>query len=40
MTAEIASIVSSVLVMVGLIVAGGAIYSGLEKLAKAFEKKN
>lgn len=40
MTVEIATVVSSVLIMVGLIVAGGAIYSGIEKLAKAFEKKN
>ena len=40
MTIEIATLVSGVLIMVGCIVGGGAIYAGLEKLVKALEKKN
>jgi hypothetical protein len=39
MTIEIATVVSSVLIMVGAIIAGGAIYAGLEKLAKVLEKQ-
>jgi hypothetical protein len=38
MTIEIATLVSGVLIMVGAIIAGGAIYAGLEKLAKALSK--
>lgn len=39
MTIEIATLVSGVLIMVGAIVGGGAIYAGLEKLVKALEKQ-
>jgi hypothetical protein len=39
MTVEIATVVSGVLIMVGLIIGGGAIYAGLEKLAKVLEKQ-
>lgn len=39
MTIEIATLATGVLIMVGAIIAGGAIYAGLEKLAKALEKK-
>jgi hypothetical protein len=39
MTIEIATLVSGVLIMVGAIVGGGAIYAGLEKLAKVLEKQ-
>jgi hypothetical protein len=38
MTIEIATLVTGVLIMVGAIIAGGAIYAGLEKLAKALSK--
>ena len=34
-----AYIVTGVLVLVGAIIAGGIIYSGLEKIAKAIEKQ-
>ena len=38
MTIEIATLTAGVLIMVGAIIAGGAIYAGLEKLAKALSK--
>ena len=39
LTVEIATLASGVLIMVGLIIGGGAIYAGLEKLAKTLEKQ-
>ncbi len=39
MELEIAILVAGVLIMVGAIVGGGAIYAGLEKLAKAMNKQ-
>ena len=39
MTIEIATLVTGVLIMVGGIIAGGAIYAGLEKLADALKKQ-
>ena len=39
MDIEIAIIVAGVLIMVGGIVGGGAIYAGLEKLADAMNKQ-
>lgn len=39
MSIEIAYLVAGALVFVGAIVAGGIIYSGLEKIAKAIEKQ-
>jgi hypothetical protein len=39
LTVEIATLVSGVLIMVGLIIGGGAIYAGLEKLAGALKKQ-
>jgi len=39
MTIEIATLVTGVLIMVGGIIAGGAIYAGLEKLAGALKKQ-
>jgi hypothetical protein len=39
MDIEIAILVAGVLIMVGGIVGGGAIYSGLEKLAKVLDKQ-
>jgi hypothetical protein len=39
MTIEIATLTTGVLIMVGAIIAGGAIYAGLEKLAKAIDKQ-
>ncbi len=39
MDIEIAILIAGVLVMVGGIVGGGAVYSGLEKLADALKKK-
>ena len=39
MTIEMATLVSGVLIMVGAIIAGGAIYAGLEKLAEAIKKQ-
>ena len=38
MEIETAYIIVGVLVLVGAIIAGGIIYSGLEKIAKAIEK--
>ncbi|GAG79380.1 unnamed protein product [marine sediment metagenome] len=40
MEIEIAILVTGVLIMVGGIICGGAIYSGLEKLAEAIKNKN
>jgi hypothetical protein len=37
---EIAILVAGVLIMVGGIVGGGAIYAGLEKLAEAIKNKD
>jgi len=39
MDIEIAILVAGALAMVGGIVGGGAIYAGLEKLAKALKQK-
>ena len=39
MDTEIAYIVVGILIMVGAIIAGGTIYSGLEKIANAIEKQ-
>lgn len=39
MEIEIAILVAGVLIMVGGIVGGGAIYAGLEKLAAAMKKQ-
>jgi phosphate/sulfate permease len=39
MEIEIAILVAGVLIMVGAIIAGGTIYSGLEKLADAINKQ-
>ena len=39
MTIEIATLGAGVLIMVGAIVGGGAIYAGLEKLAEAIKKQ-
>ena len=39
MSIETAYLVAGVLVFVGAIIAGGIIYSGLEKIAKAIEKQ-
>ena len=39
MDIEIAILIAGVLIMVGGIVGGGAIYSGLEKLAEALKKQ-
>ena len=39
MTVEIATLIAGVLIMVGAIIAGGAIYAGLEKLADALKKQ-
>ena len=39
MDIEIANIITGILVLVGAIIAGGAIYAGLEKIAKAIEKQ-
>ena len=39
MDIEIAYIVAGTMIFVGAIVAGGIIYSGLEKIAKAIEKQ-
>ncbi len=39
MEIEIAILVAGVLIMVGGIVGGGAIYAGLEKLADAIRKQ-
>jgi len=38
-TVEIATLIAGVLIMVGAIIAGGAIYAGLEKLADALKKQ-
>ena len=35
----ISNIVLGVMLLVGAIIAGGAIYAGLEKIAKAIEKQ-
>ena len=40
MDIEIAYIIVGVLIMVGAIIAGWTIYSGLEKIANAIENKN
>jgi hypothetical protein len=39
MTIEIATLAAGVLIMVGAIVGGSAIYAGLEKLADALNKQ-
>ena len=39
MDIEIAMLIAGVLTMVGGIIAGGAIYAGLEKLADAIKKQ-
>jgi len=39
MSIEIATLIAGVLIMVGAIIAGGAIYAGLEKLADAIKKQ-
>jgi hypothetical protein len=39
MDTEIAYIIVGVMILVGAIIAGGTIYAGLEKIAKAIEKK-
>ena len=39
MEIEIAILVSGVLIMVGGIIGGGAIYAGLEKLTEAIKKQ-
>ena len=39
MSIEIATLIAGVLIMVGAIIAGGAIYAGLEKLANATNKQ-
>ena len=39
MDIEIAILVAGVLIMVGGIVGGGAVYSGLEKLAEVLKKQ-
>ncbi len=39
MSIEIATLIAGVLIMVGAIIAGGAIYAGLEKIADAMKKK-
>ena len=39
MEIEIAILVAGVLIMVGAIIGGGAIYAGLEKLADALKKQ-
>ena len=38
MDIQTATLIAGVLIMVGAIIAGGAIYAGLEKLAKATNK--
>ena len=40
MEIEIAILVAGVLIMVGGMVGGGAIYAGLEKLAEAIKNKD
>ena len=40
MTIQIACIVAGTMVFTGFIVGGGIIMSGLDKVAKAIEKKN
>ena len=40
METEIAILIAGVLIMVGGIVGGGAIYAGLEKLAEAIKNKD
>ena len=39
LTIEIATLFSGVLIMVGAIIAGGAIYAGLEKIAEVLNKQ-
>ena len=39
MSIEIATLIAGVLIMVGAIVGGGAIYAGLEKIADAIKNK-
>lgn len=39
MDIEIATLIAGVLIMVGAIIAGGAIYAGLEKLTNAINKQ-
>ncbi|MCW3976005.1 MAG: hypothetical protein NWE86_07175 [Candidatus Bathyarchaeota archaeon] len=39
MSTEVATILPGVLIFIGLIVAGGTIYAGLEKLADAINKQ-
>ncbi len=39
MDTEIAYIIAGTMIFVGFIVGAGIIYSGLEKIAKAIEKK-
>ena len=39
MSIEIATLITGVLIMVGAIIAGGAIYAGLQKIADAINKQ-
>ena len=39
MEIEIAILIAGVLIMVGAIIGGGAIYAGLEKLTEAIKKQ-
>ena len=39
MSVEIATLITGVLIMVGAIIAGGAIYAGLQKIADAINKQ-
>jgi phosphate/sulfate permease len=39
MTIEIATLTEGVLIMIGAVIAGGAVYAGLQKLADALNKQ-
>jgi len=39
MSIELATVIAGVLIMIGAVVAGGAIYAGLQKIADALTKK-
>jgi Flp pilus assembly protein TadG len=39
MTIEMATLVASILILVGAIIAGGIIYAGLQKVADAINKQ-
>jgi hypothetical protein len=39
MSIELATIISGVLIMIGIVVAGGAIYAGLQNIADALNKE-